>query len=1116
MKQSQQQGFSLIEVMIIFVVMAVIMAASMPLITGKSKSPYDGGGGDDHGVYECMPVRNADGTISFESKVYKYKSNGELDNGHVINAESGATCTFKDIPQNVKRFKVDLYSAGAGGTNYADIKVETLDTPITRTITLGDLPDIINGSGPNSQKYGLTPGQIVNFFAGRRVRRSLYTADGGDGASAEFTYNSPADAVCTAVFSQALPTNGDMNLNDLLSIKYSLTLYNALQPIYSRLQQLGAGNSSTDHYKTGYEDLVQMIGSVDGTIPPYTYYGLIQIPAYADLQAKLDYTKSLDPTTQVTQLRNTYKEMEQDVDKIRKNVLNDIPENYRNKKAEDVDKEIKELEKTGDDIQLGMLEKIYRNGAIGPQAKAPNGLPQVGTKRTLFYYDGGGQVFGEKLSRDADGFNFLLPRDTLTGKTIYEGRYDLMFPQDNGGGIIDSRLVKQLNEYCEAMYPEYYLASGSEIKNGTIVDGETTANSIPVGMNSNARRKVEPVKDESDSITGYQSLWWNASNNNYDKNGSRAFRENYFVLKPHYVSNDGRTSVVKQQGGKGGKGGAIVMEYTLPNVAPDRYNFRWVSCPGIGCHCANVDNNNDYNTLAYYSDLYRMNDSTLRRDACGAPYENNRNPVNYTNGLANIFIAETASSLTGGVNNDNAPALQHSDDISFYYQAGDGGDVSGTDVNYPSFNVPQIETDTCPSGAGGDCPFSVTGRYKTNEKNIIQSVATGGKGGLVGYKKAVRDFPFNKDDMINDIWHVWWGEQNAEEIVRFRASDNNYNTIAKRYPKARDGEPGMYSNPIDTYPIEYQEKQDTTFEYIRVRSTNPAPNANITGHETANFRFGGSMNTQFEEPRIIVENDNNDVSYKLGGAGGKGQHETYTAFGLGNKCQINVSGGGQPLNVKSTDTDINVLVNNYRNISNSLATSISCTNSEGDTVFSKRLAGGEYNFAALLGAAFMTEPNMEEPENATDESFFHRFTTNIATYITQWWQSKNDNDLRDSIASGGHGIMVPICTARGVRGGRAAVYRYFGGSPETLEKGERIGAIINNADIRIDGESSETECEQLVGSVNHVKQDASRSFVNYYQFRTDFGNITNNEPNGDNSKVYGAASGGPGAVIITW
>lgn len=94
MIKSTKQAFSLIEVMIIFTVMAAIMAAALPMITRKH-SPIPEV--PRHGMYTCVPNENGNGF----TQIIRDRMGREVQSGNVNQ------CTFAPNTR-VSSFSVEI------------------------------------------------------------------------------------------------------------------------------------------------------------------------------------------------------------------------------------------------------------------------------------------------------------------------------------------------------------------------------------------------------------------------------------------------------------------------------------------------------------------------------------------------------------------------------------------------------------------------------------------------------------------------------------------------------------------------------------------------------------------------------------------------------------------------------------------------------------------------------------------------------------------------------------------------------------------------------------------------------------------------------------------------
>jgi len=283
MNKFKKQAFSLIEVMIIFTIMALIMAASMPMITGRSRTP-DNSAKAVHGAYKCLPT-TVNGVAGFNSQLFELRRNGL---GRELVEKGGAVfnqnhCTFSQIPKNAKSFTIDIYSAGAGGTQYAEIKNEPAEETV-EYISLSNIPAIIGEVGLQGEvkdpKHGLTVQEIQVMFQGKTVRKSIKVGDGGDGGTAMFEYKTPADAVCKAAYDVDARNNKSPNAD--------------------------FADSSSPTYK----DLLNLIGDYDGNIIPSITDGgkKYNLPSYPELQTQLELVR-VSNSDEVQKEINTLKDI---------------------------------------------------------------------------------------------------------------------------------------------------------------------------------------------------------------------------------------------------------------------------------------------------------------------------------------------------------------------------------------------------------------------------------------------------------------------------------------------------------------------------------------------------------------------------------------------------------------------------------------------------------------------------------------------------------------------------------------------------------------------------------------------------------------------------------------
>ena len=221
----KKQGFSLIEVMIIFTLLAVILAASMPILTKKSVPIPKR---VTHGVYRCIATSTDEGIVE---EIYSA-------NRLLSKKENVSKCTFS-VP-TASLYTVELYGAGAGGTNYAEMTPALADDK-DREFTLEDAKSYYEHPGDTSiinqpgSGYQLTDEDIKTAFEGRKVITSEYSANAGDGGTAVAIHNDLRYLTCNYKKDSENPANS-------ITI-YSMIMGDNVPPYNSgiKIQPLPAG-----------------------------------------------------------------------------------------------------------------------------------------------------------------------------------------------------------------------------------------------------------------------------------------------------------------------------------------------------------------------------------------------------------------------------------------------------------------------------------------------------------------------------------------------------------------------------------------------------------------------------------------------------------------------------------------------------------------------------------------------------------------------------------------------------------------------------------------------------------------------------------------------------------
>ncbi len=235
----QLKGFSLVEVMIMFTMLSIIMAASMTMITRKS-SPTPPK--VSHGVYRCI----WDASDNHNRLVEEQYSGTRRIRGPVV--PEGGRCRF-NVPQ-AAMYKVDIYSAGSGGNKSAHVHSEFPESERVRKFTLNGG---YNGSDAE-QLFKPSDEELREFFDGKFIVDSFYTLNAGYGGAADLTYLSPLDSSCLSEENnqrlkdriQELKTKIDYIRKNHNKIVYGVHWYPNAQEAQARLK--GSGLEDHEYY----------------------------------------------------------------------------------------------------------------------------------------------------------------------------------------------------------------------------------------------------------------------------------------------------------------------------------------------------------------------------------------------------------------------------------------------------------------------------------------------------------------------------------------------------------------------------------------------------------------------------------------------------------------------------------------------------------------------------------------------------------------------------------------------------------------------------------------------------------------------------------------------------
>ena len=230
MKQMLNRGFSLVEVMLIFLICSLILAASVPFITRKSRAIPSK---ISHGMYRCY----SNGT-NFTEEYYNSYS--------MVSSNNVAECKFK-IPASATVFKIDLIGAGAGGHEY--YKVED------SAESLSGQYNLYNGfSGEAYQSP--SDMELKKYFSGLRVKLCLYAPNAQAGQNLKYSRFSPSNFNCRGIVNQISANN--KQISTLRSDKKNFESNKAqIKVLESANTKLTEASKMAAEYASKYENNMQ-------------------------------------------------------------------------------------------------------------------------------------------------------------------------------------------------------------------------------------------------------------------------------------------------------------------------------------------------------------------------------------------------------------------------------------------------------------------------------------------------------------------------------------------------------------------------------------------------------------------------------------------------------------------------------------------------------------------------------------------------------------------------------------------------------------------------------------------------------------------------------------------
>ena len=159
-KNNRKSGFTLVELMVFFVFISLVLAASAPIITKRVKHVPDK---IQHGKFIC----------DNGGRRQAYYNASQL-----ISTQNVSKCTFK-APKKNSLFKIELVGGGAGGYDYTEWEEKT-DQPSSGGFSVS--PDV-GPYGFNGHKIKPSAQQLIETFGNtsfRKIAHSDYAENGQD------------------------------------------------------------------------------------------------------------------------------------------------------------------------------------------------------------------------------------------------------------------------------------------------------------------------------------------------------------------------------------------------------------------------------------------------------------------------------------------------------------------------------------------------------------------------------------------------------------------------------------------------------------------------------------------------------------------------------------------------------------------------------------------------------------------------------------------------------------------------------------------------------------------------------------------------------------------------
>ena len=1115
MIQRSKKGFSLIEVLILFTVLAVVLAASIPVISRKS-SPVPNK--INHGVYRCIHDNNG-----LREEIYTGTRRVKPEEGHsaYVNA-----CTFR-VPA-AALYRIDLYSAGAGGTQAASINtydddVRNIDYQITAphynnyTYTnstgapVGDIP-----KNESALLRRLTSAELQEHLNHDNIVRNVYTLDAGEGGTAKFaSYNAPTISEClghvgatTVAEIHALNKKGEFtrdskNYNQALKdLDDFIKEHEDEEHNQQQIKQTAAENDSTyklyTNRKTKLETLINAIDNFSGGGANPDNYKTIRTGCYSDFQQGL----GIQPT-----MGNTFSNMEAAITSTlatrQKNAAISSATNALNKAYQDYEDSgyAKDLQDAVDAAVASARTK-YVDDARTKAKEDFEKTEHEGTDEEIAAMLTQAQADAETKAKEDFEKNEREKVETNTTNNFYKKVKGKDYPftmRDQISFYYGSTGQAHATAYVNGDLYTYIYDNDINDDHRAAELGSTTAyNSYLSSIKTEALGILSKVQSKINSMDRLQT--------------EHTFEEQKKIAAGLEESN----RKDKEQG---------QADY-LVKVQPF------------------ID---DYNELlGIYHDLLAGNLSGVVQ-ARGYTNDDIYDPAGNTKNQLENYCAEAYGKREGGSSDlivrdlpkDNPGAERGVGQymtVSFplEFKVPDG--ASAENYNYETF-LESIEGSGsfslkpvfCTGKNGeGDCTTSLP-NYDLHGKNV-------GVEEEVKYERNKSNSEMFELKGTDRVFKTTDGEdlKLSEKVTHPYAAwrvplYTNGNQSSRKYMSNVADEPtggeksNMWVEEIDKPTHTYKSFEigattpeiangviDNVLAYrIKTSPSKPGDPATFGGpvsQPVYNDRQGNATiltlpasesNTStplFKDPRIRIHSELWSKEYFAGGRGGQGNSKTFVAASIGSNCTFDVPAPGR-VYVPGSDDPIS--------LEEALQVRMTCFNREGVTVFDRALNGGKYNTRDLIPAGSFNWVSGREQYEVAPETGHQpdwKPTSIWARVVREWMMSGGNNyDLasRYGVGRGGDGTtIIDRCVVPKGFFTTQTIHFFQTGAALTESQVPVGSATLRDQDMYT-GKIGDQDCYGYPAEGSHFVENYDLSARDIYY------------------DVY-AGQGGGGAVVITW